>query len=86
MNITKQVSIVLVFAILAAVTAYANGPSKSDRGERRGPPPEAYSACEDKSEGEAAEFVSPRGDTITGTCEDVDGELVLRPDNPPQGQ
>ncbi len=49
--------------------------------DRRGPPPEAYSACENMSAGEQAQFVSPRGDTVSGTCEDYNGSLVLRPDN-----
>jgi len=52
----------------------------------RRPPPEAYSACEGKNAGDTAEFVSPRGDTVTGTCElERDGDrLVLRPDHPPE--
>lgn len=58
-----------------------------NRGHRR-PPPEAYSACEGKNAGDTAEFVSPRGDTVTGTCEqERDGDqLVLRPDHPPEGR
>ncbi len=51
------------------------------------PPLEAYSACEGKNAGDTAEFVSPRGDTVTGTCEqERDGDqLFLRPDHPPKG-
>ncbi len=57
-------------------------PSKGNAGGRHhdGPPPEAYTACENKNSGDTAEFVSPRGDTITGTCEQKDDRLVLRPD------
>ena len=51
-------------------------------GRRHGPPPEAYEACEDKSVGDEAEFVNPRGETVTGTCEEEGEQLVLRPDNP----
>lgn len=40
--------------------------SAQDR-ERRGPPPEALAACEDKSEGDACS-VEFRGRTIEGTC------------------
>lgn len=50
-----------------------------------GPPPEAYTACEGKAAGDTAEFVSPRGDTVTGTCVEDGDRLVLRPDNPPPG-
>jgi hypothetical protein len=48
--------------------------------DHRGPPPEAFKACEGKSPGAPAEFVNPRGETVKGKCEDKDGKLVLRPD------
>jgi hypothetical protein len=48
-----------------------------------GPPPEAYKACEGKTAGGIAQFTSPRGETITGTCMVADGRLVLRPDRAP---
>ena len=54
--------------------------------QNQGPPPEAYTACEDKNVGDTAEFVDPRGDTVTGTCEQQGDRLVLRPDNPPGGR
>jgi len=59
----------------------ASGQERSDQqGERRGPPPEAYTACEGKSSGVSAQMVTPQGDTQTGTCEtERDGTLVLRP-------
>ena len=47
---------------------------------RRGPPPEAYKACEGKSAGSLAQFIDSRGETLKGTCEDENGRLVLRPD------
>ncbi|GAB6042896.1 hypothetical protein [Endothiovibrio diazotrophicus] len=49
-------------------------------GDRRGPPPEAYTACEGKSAGERAEMNTPRGDTMQGTCEESPEGLVLRPE------
>ena len=52
-------------------------------GPGNGPPPEAFTACEGKSEGDSVEIQTPRGDTITGTCQDHDGQLALRPDNGP---
>ena len=48
-------------------------------GNRQGPPPEAYKACEGKSAGSVSQFVNPRGETITGTCEAENGKMVLRP-------
>jgi hypothetical protein len=55
-------------------------PLGESRGKHHGPPPEAYSACEGKVAGSTAQFVSRRGETITGTCKEVDGKLVLRPE------
>jgi hypothetical protein len=52
-------------------------------GPRFGPPPEAFTACEGKTEGSTAQFIAPDGETITGTCRVADGRLVLRPDHPP---
>ena len=73
-----------LLGIFAACGLFNHESIAQERGNRRqGPPPEAYTACEDKSEGDAAEFVSPRGDTVTGTCEYEGDRLVLRPDNPP---
>ena len=55
-------------------------PRGKNGGKRQGPPPEAYTACEGKNAGDSAQFNSPRGDTVTGTCEEDNGKLVLRPD------
>ena len=89
MNITKKTSIVIaLLGILIAVNAFGSDSSSQENGRRhQGPPPEAYSACEGKNAGDTAEFVSPHGDTVTGTCElerDSD-RFILRPDNPPEG-
>jgi hypothetical protein len=51
-------------------------------GRRSGPPPEAFAACEGKSEGSTAQFSKPDGETVSGTCRVADGRLVLRPDHP----
>ena len=50
-------------------------------GKRQGPPPEAYKACEGKSVGATAQFVSPRGETLIGTCAQEGSQLVLRPNS-----
>ena len=47
---------------------------------RRSPPAEAFTACEGKSAGEASQFSDRRGETLKGTCEEMDGKLVLRPE------
>lgn len=60
----------------------AGGEFAPQGGPRFGPPPEAYTACEGKNAGDAAQFVSPRGETVKGTCEQEGDRLVLRPDRP----
>lgn len=86
MNVTRKAIIILALAgVLTAATAFCDDSSSGEQGRRRqGPPPEAFTACEGKNAGDTAEFVSPRGDTVTGTCEERDGRLVLHPDNPPE--
>lgn len=88
MNTIKKTFIIITLTgILITANAFGSNSSSRETGRRnQGPPPAAYCACEGKSAGDTAEFVSPRGDTVTGTCEkDRDGDrLVLRPDNPPQ--
>ena len=88
MNIVKKTSIVITLIVtFIAVTAFGNEASSQEtRRRHHGPPPEAYTACEGKNAGDTAEFVSPHGDTVTGTCEQVEDRLVLRPDNPPGGR
>lgn len=81
---SKKVFIVIaILGLLSANNAFGKDTSSENSGRRHhGPPPEAYTACEGKSEGDTAEFVSPHGDTVTGTCEQDGDRLVLRPDHP----
>ena len=51
----------------------------SNSNSNRTPPAEAFTACEGKSEGEESQFEDRRGETLKGTCEEMDGQLVLRP-------
>lgn len=86
MNTINKTSIVIILlGILIAANTFADDTS-SQRPTRRhhGPPPEAYTACEGKNAGDTAEFVSPHGDTVTGTCVQEGDRLVLRPDHHPR--
>ena len=86
MTNSKRTSIVIVLlGIFIAVYASGNSAFAQDRsGRHQGPPPEAYTACEGKSAGDTAEFESPHGDTVTGTCVQKGDRLVLHPDNHPE--
>ena len=85
MNITKKTSMVIaMLGILISFNAFGDdAPSQQSGQKHHGPPPEAYTACEGKNAGDTAKFISPRGDTVTGTCQQQGDRLVLRPDNPP---
>ena len=83
--ITKTFLAIIGLALAFAVNAYADDSSREGRGRgHRTPPPEAYAACEGKAAGDSASFTSPRGHNVTGTCQEMDGRLFLRPDKPPQ--
>lgn len=53
------------------------------------PPPEAIAACKGKSEGDAVQFSTSRGDTLKGVCKLFEGALTAMPPNggppPPRG-
>jgi hypothetical protein len=85
MTITKKTSMVITtLGILIIFNSFGDDAlSQQSRQRHQGPPPEAYTACEGKNAGDTAKFVSPRGDTVTGTCQQQGDRLVLRPDNPP---
>jgi hypothetical protein len=81
MNVTRNISIALFLIGIYATNPFgSDASSQESSGRRKSPPPEAYTACEGKSAGDAAQFVSPRGETVTGTCQQEGDRLVLRPD------
>ncbi|MCP4414407.1 MAG: hypothetical protein GY808_17770 [Gammaproteobacteria bacterium] len=83
MIIKRKVLLVIVFSTFYSMNAIgAEVAVQGDRGRRQGPPPEAYTACEEKTVGDTAQFTSPRGQVVSGTCEQEGDSLVLRPDHP----
>ena len=74
---------IVLFGLFATTAFGVDNDQQNSKRRHQGPPPEAYTACEGKSAGDIAEFVSPHGDTVCGTCEQEGDRLVLRPDNPP---
>ena len=81
MNRRTIAAMAALFALTAIVTAPA-GASFRTQGSpgSKGPPPEAYEACKDKSEGTTVEITTPRGDIIKATCKQINGQLVAVPD------
>lgn len=54
-------------------------------GPRRGPPPQAFEACEGKAQGDAVQLTTPRG-VVGATCETMPRGLAARPLRPPEGE
>ncbi|MGQ5525498.1 hypothetical protein ACUHMQ_19870 [Chitinimonas sp. PSY-7] len=46
-------------------------------------PPEVFTVCEGKQEGDRVSFVSRRGDVVEGRCKLMPAKLVMVPDGPP---
>ena len=46
-------------------------------------PPEAVEACDGKANGDACEFEGMQGEPVTGTCENIDSDLVCVPEGGP---
>ena len=86
MKCVQKAAITIALAGLLFTVGFMGDGAWAREGGRRhhGPPPEAYTACEGKSAGDSAEFESPHGDTVTGTCVQDGERLVLRPDHHPR--
>ena len=72
----KTINMLMCLLLITGGIAYAQ-----QGGSNFGPPPEAYSACKVKKAGDSATFVNPKGETITVTCAEDNGKMVLRPDS-----
>jgi len=74
------VSLICLFMFLGTTFAQQKPQQQSQRGGG-GPPQEAIDACDGKNDGDSVTFVSLRGDSITGTCQDIQGQMVAVPEN-----
>lgn len=77
----KIISLALLFT--SAVVAAQVGLAESKEGQeprRKGPPPEAFAACEGRAEGEKVAFDTPRGHTLQAICKHKQGKLVAVPE------
>ncbi|MDB5847889.1 MAG: hypothetical protein JWP29_1641 [Rhodoferax sp.] len=77
----------VVNAMLAAwlIAGTAHAADAGPPGAPPGPPPEAVAACAGKSAGVQVSFTGRRGETVSGTCELVNGVLAARPAGAPPG-
>lgn len=80
--IMKKAVAALGFLVISTTAGRAFGQPPwgwPGQGPPPGPPPEAIQACEGKNSGDTAQFQTPWGDTITGTCREMQGQLVAVP-------
>ena len=87
LTLLSSAALLLALVVISQPSNANGGAQDNDKqsSDRRGPPPEAFTVCEGKSAGDTAQFETPRGKMLTGSCEVLGGEnagkLVLRPDN-----
>ncbi|MDP5031942.1 MAG: hypothetical protein NWQ54_01195 [Paraglaciecola sp.] len=70
---------ILVLSLVISSATVIAQEKNNKRGHK--PPPEAIAACEGKSAGDTVSFETPRGDTLEGTCQKIDEQLVAVPAN-----
>ncbi len=80
MNGKEMIIAMLIMAsALLAPAATRASTGASGRGERREPPPEAFTACQNKNEGDTVEATTPDGKTLSAVCRQVNGKLAALP-------
>jgi Spy/CpxP family protein refolding chaperone len=75
----KKMAVILALAAMVPATGFAFD-GHWGGGRSKGPPPDAIAACADLNEGDTVQFTSPRGDTVSGICRDMGGDLVAVPE------
>jgi len=64
----------ILITLLGATLSFANGP-QNGQGPRNGTPPEeAITACEGLNTNDTCNMTTPRGDSISGTCQNTPDE------------
>ncbi len=61
------------------LAAMPEHPGKDDHQRPMGPPPEAVKACDGKSAGDSVSFTTRGGQTLSGTCREMNGSLAAMP-------
>ena len=78
--------LILGAGLFTSSVAISQTGERPDRGERRGPPPEAFEACANLVQGDSCTVETPRGQ-LSGSCEMPRGEeLVCVPEGHERGR
>lgn len=84
----RNTALVAFLGIYVTTQAASAQPGGVERGERRGPPPEAFEACAELASGDRCEMTGRQGETLQGSCivpRDGEDSLVCLPDGGPHG-
>ncbi len=80
-----MISLIVVFASIVIVPFWSWAQSGGKRRKpRQGPPPGAFKACKNKSEGTTCTVNTPRG-KLTGTCMTIQNQIACVPEGGPGG-
>jgi len=74
---SKTMIVTIGLSLLVAAVGVAN----SENERRRRPPQVALDACVDADQESSCSFEGRRGDTLDGTCQEIDRELACVPDD-----
>ncbi len=83
-SLKKTVGLAAVIFLLPTL-AMAYGGQGKGRGQY-GPPQTAIDACDGKNTGDTVEFMNRRNESISGTCQELDGLLVALPEGGHRGK
>ena len=85
-NTLRHAATGLALSVVAAGCLAQPQPGGNQGARPMGPPPEAYTACQGKTEGAAVTMTTPDGRQIAATCaKGPDGRLAARPNDMPKG-
>jgi hypothetical protein len=85
---SHQSVLATILGSLLVLPVFAQEATGSGQGEaghtRHEPPPQAYEACNGKTEGDVVQFTTRRGKEILATCTSSPKGLFARPQHPPR--
>ena len=81
----KLILMTLLLLFCASISFARGGPGGGPgggqgKGRRGGPPQEAITACESKNVGDSCSFTGRREETVSGTCVEVEEQIVCAPE------
>lgn len=81
-KLVKTCAILVILALTPIVTLACSKSADSRRPQ--GPPPEAIKACEGKKAGDTTTFTGRQGETLSATCQEIQGQLAAVPEGGPR--